>query len=280
MMQGVFDEIIKDGRVDFSCMEELRRQAFVDCMMLKSEYDNVLGYFGNFGTLGHLDEDFAYFYSCGIKPIPIEGVDKFIFKYGDKDKRYCDIVNSTKIYLNTEKCPLLFSSKIYIVNQRCIRMKEMLAENSKKPVYFMPSYEEILNILQENYDTKFDNKLFEDAKRQIANINALFGEIRKTYITGKELFELEFFSRYIVNLDDRATFLKKCLDILLLSDLDCVNKERIKIQCCCLAGAYKLLDACMKSKNYYVVDGFGQEIADIKYTVDGCFLDGPEKLTY
>ncbi|QQK08300.1 hypothetical protein [Miniphocaeibacter halophilus] len=105
---------------------ELRKTAFVDCIMKKMETDNIIGVFGeNF--------DQALLYGYGLIPIPIIGLDSYIFDYGYIEG--CDPIRSTMVYLETEKCPLLFSSKMYILDGSCPKIEEEFLKRTEKTVY-------------------------------------------------------------------------------------------------------------------------------------------------
>ena len=90
---------------------ELRREAYIDATLRMQANDNIIGVFGSAYSEAQspvIDE--AIIYGCGLVPVPIVGVDAFIFKHGDYPA--CDAIKSTMVYLTTQKCPLLYSSKM------------------------------------------------------------------------------------------------------------------------------------------------------------------------
>ena len=107
--------------IDF--FKEIRREAYVKAIGAKMAADNVVGTFGN------VDEAFLRAYS--LIPYPIISVDGFIYQYGDVNED-CDTINSTRIYLETGKCPILFSSKFIVHSNLCPIFVEKISKVTDK----------------------------------------------------------------------------------------------------------------------------------------------------
>ena len=112
--------------IDISFLENLRREAYVEAAENYLSSSNVIGTFGE-----NLPLDILYAY--GLLPVPCEGTDSAIFKFGDMEN-VCDVIKSSVIYLKTDKCPILFSCNMYLIENTCTHFFNKLKENTGKKV--------------------------------------------------------------------------------------------------------------------------------------------------
>ncbi|MFR4763867.1 MAG: hypothetical protein ACLT9V_05010, partial [Anaerococcus obesiensis] len=159
------------------------------------ENDNVVGVFS--------DKFDALLISYGFIVYPIIGLDSYIFDYY-KLENVCDPINSTIAYLKTKKCPLIYSSKFFVLDDYCKKFNEYLEKNTDKKIV----YEKDLKNFLENLDNRnFDEKIYFESLGKIEKINQILKDLQESDISGTLLFKLEFYIRFIKNLDDRISFL-------------------------------------------------------------------------
>lgn len=242
---------------------DLRREAFVNCLMDMTEDDNIIGVFGN-----NFNESLLYGY--GLKPIPIVGIDPYIFNFGDYNS--CDPVKSTIIYLKTEKCPLLYSSKMYLLDGSCKVMENALKENTEKLVYIYKSDKDLGNTIENVYNRNFYKEKYNDAKSCFKDIENLLLEIYKSDIPSKELFMVKFFTKYIMDLENRKNFLEGIVKNLTYN----LNFERKKVKVVCPGGGYEDLDSMLIGEEYEIVDSRN----DLDFSYNKCIYKGKKYLKY
>lgn len=241
------------GIYSFKDLPELRRLAFVECIVQKSEEDNIVGIFGN-----ATNESLIHGY--GLYPVPIQGLDGYVFKYG----QYCgcDLIKSTVIYMKTEKCPLLFSAKMIITDDFCSKFNDTMLKESRKPVHIYKNDDDLQNILESVYKRTFSISKYEKAKALHEKIDSIIEKLYLSDLSGKELFELEFFSKYIINLEDRVEFLNEALNRASFNDLG----ERKNIPVFCAGGIYNEIECYLFNSRYKFV--FDME--NSKFSCRGC----------
>ena len=110
--------------IDISFLENLRREAYVEAAENYLSSANVIGIFGE-------DLPLDILYAYGLLPVPCEGTDSAIFKFGDMEN-ICDVIRSSVIYLKTDKCPILFSCSMYLIENTCTVFFNKLKENTDK----------------------------------------------------------------------------------------------------------------------------------------------------
>lgn len=176
-------------------LEDLRREAYVDAIYAKMENDKVVGVFS--------DKFDALLISYGFIVYPIIGLDSYVFDYY-KLENVCDPINSTIAYLKTKKCPLIYSSKFFVLDDYCKKFNEYLEKNTDKKIV----YEKDLKKFLENLDNRnFDEKIYFESLGKIEKINQILKDLQESDISGTLLYKLEFYIRFIKNLDDRISFL-------------------------------------------------------------------------
>lgn len=242
-------------------LPELRRQAFVDCIMRKSSCDDIVGIFGT-----KVNEPLIYAY--GLYTVPIEGLDGYVFKYGDYPG--CDLIRSTIIYLKTEKCPLQFSAKMYVMDNFCNKIISALKHESNKVIHVYENEEALKAQLEKEYKKEYSDEKYIWAKEQFKKIDEILTKLSDSDLTGKELFLIEFFSRYLIDLDERVEFLEETLQKVKYSD----SEQRELIPAWCTGGIYESIECYSKSKRYRIVN-----TNEPKFTCKNCFV-GNIKLSY
>lgn len=241
-------------------LPELRRQAFVDCIMNKSLEDSIVGIFGN------VNEPLIYAY--GLYTVPMEGLDSHIFSFGEYDG--CDLVKSTIIYLKTEKCPLLFSAKMYVVEDFCDHFIESLQGETEKPICVYRNEDELKLILEEVYKREYSKELHEIAIEEFKKMDLALNKLHISNLSGREIFEVEFFSRYLIDIKERRKFLEETVEKLDLYDCD-----RITVTAVCPGGIYRAIDSDLNTIRY----GIKRDIDNPIFTCKGCFM-GKIKFNY
>ncbi len=225
---------------------EFRRQAFVDCLMQMKAKDNVIGYFGN-----NIDE--AYLRGFGLVPIPIEGIDPYIFQHGEAEG--CDVIRSTLIYLKTEKCPLLYSSKMYVTDGQCRAMESELKKNTTKRVISLPekSDDELKQAIKEVYNREFSEEKYHLVSEMIDKINQNLESLKGSSLSGLDLFLITYFSRYLIDLQDRFDYITYIANQSKNSNNKGIRKP---IRVLCPGGIYREIDRQQENKSYELIVDF------------------------
>ena len=189
-------------QIDKDFLVDLRRNAYVECTDNYLSSNTVVGIFGD-----GLPEEL--FYACGVVPIPIEGVDSHIFKFGKEGEGdgFCSVIKSTLIYLTTQKCPILYSCKMYVLEDVCANFTNALKSNTEKPILVYKCETELIQTLLEVYGTHYDEASRQNAKNDLDYIRSVLEKL--TYyssLSTEELFLLEFYSKYMTCLSDRKKY--------------------------------------------------------------------------
>jgi hypothetical protein len=242
-------------------MAEYRRRAYVDTLMKMKTEDNVIGIFGE-----GIDETFLYAY--GLVVIPIVGMDSYIFEYGEYDS--CDTIRSTIIYMKTGKCPLLFSSKMYLLSDVCTNIYNAFCENTDKVVEVYSNNQKLSSVIERVYKRKFDNNLYNVQKQRLQYIENLYEKIENSNLSMKEKFMLNFFSKYIISLDEIITFLDD-----ISKNLSLGNKNKKSIYTPCPYGIYENISNQFE-KDILLKQG----IKNIDIACKGCMYDAPLYINY
>lgn len=226
--------------IDKDFLVELRRNAYVECTENYLRSNTVAGIFGD-----GLPEE--VFYACGVVPIPIEGVDSHIFKFGKESYSFCDVIKSTLIYLTTQKCPILYSCKMYVLENVCTNFTNALKANTEKPILVYNEETELIQTLLKVYGTHYDEALRQNAKNDLDYIKSMLEKL--TYyscISTEELFLLEFYSKYMTNLSDRKKYFELLEKEVSFHKEKNIIKETLSL---CPRGNYKYIcDEAPKTK--------------------------------
>ncbi len=246
--------------IDFESFKDYRRRAYVDAMMAKMEGDNVIGTFG-------ADLPLALLYGFGLYPLPIIGIDKNIFQYGDYPA--CDPIKSTIVYLKTDKCPLQYSARMYLLSDLCPKMEESLRENSPKRVEVYKERETLEKTIGEVYGFSFDEGLYRKALKKFETIEELLGDLSRSNLSMKDFFLVSFFINYLYDLDERIDILKKVKE-----EVEPGDRERSTYYCPCPGGIFEKV-AERVEENSILLEG---KKADI--TCPACIYDAKIKINY
>lgn len=247
----------------FDDLPDLRRQAYVDCIMRKSRQDDIVGGFGE-----NINAPLIYAY--GLYLVPIEGIDGYVFKYGDYDS--CQLIKSTVVYLKTEKCPLQFSSNIYIVEDFCPVFIKALEDELEKPMYVYKNEDGLKKKLEEVFNKKYSKEKHNEAIAKFEIINKLLDKLSTSDLSNKEYFEIKFFSRYLIDLDERIAFLKEAIEKTSFSNLG----KREKVPVLCPGGIYEQIFSHLDNKRYDLVP----TMKNPRFSCSGCFVEETIKIDY
>lgn len=216
--------------------------------------DNVVGTFGN------VDEAFLRAYS--LIPYPIISVDGFIYQYGDVNED-CDAINSTRIYLETGKCPILFSSKFIVHSNLCPIFVEKISKVTDKKFISIDNTSKFL----EMSGYSFDDKIYDEQKKLIETIDEKLKFLEKTDIDSKLLSYAKFYLLY-------EPELKKRIDILdhLINEYEFIDNERKIVRALCPYGILDGIDA----ENYSVIESTN----DVDCAPDKCAFCNKKYIKY
>lgn len=192
---------------------DLRRDAYVDAAMRMQADNNIVGIFGSaYSQAVSPVIDEALMYGYGLVPVPVAGVDAFIFKHGDYPA--CDAIKSTMIYLTTQKCPLLYSAQLYVLDGCCAAAEAAFRQCTQKPVHRYQNAEALKPVLQEVYGSTCSITRYERACIAFRQLNTLLQQLEWSSLSGNDLGTLAFYSRFIFELDERIAFLTRVCDLL------------------------------------------------------------------
>ena len=192
---------------------DLRREAYVDATLRMQADDNIVGMFGSAYSAAQssvIDE--ALIYACSLVPVPIVGVDAYIFKHGDYPA--CDAIKSTMVYLTTQKCPLLYSSKMYVLDGCCPAAEAAFRQCTQKPVYVYNNRETLKAVLQQVYGQEYCDSRYQEAQSAFATLNGLLQQLEQSTLSGNDFGVLAFYSRFIFKLEERIAFLTRACELL------------------------------------------------------------------
>lgn len=192
---------------------ELRREAYIDATLRMQADDNIIGVFGSAYSEAQspvIDE--AIIYGCGLVPVPIVGVDAFIFKHGDYPA--CDAIKSTMVYLTTQKCPLLYSSKMYVLDGCCPAVETAFRQCTQKPVHVYNNAATLKTVLQQVYGGEYSAARYQEAKSTFLILSGLLQQLEQSALSGNDFGVLAFYSRFIFELEERIAFLTRVCELL------------------------------------------------------------------
>ena len=192
---------------------DLRREAYVDETLRMQADNNIVGVFGSaYSDARSPIVDEALIYGCGLVPVPIVGVDAFIFKHGDYPA--CDAIKSTMVYLTTQKCPLLYSSKMYVLDGCCPAVETAFRQCTQKPVHIYNDAETLKTVLQQVYGREYSASRYQEAKSAFLMLSGLLQQLDQSALSGNEFGMLAFYSRFILELEERIAFLTRVCELL------------------------------------------------------------------
>lgn len=291
-------------------ISELRRTAFVDALNQLTTANNLIGTFGE--SFYEDIEKEAFIRALGYVPIPILGIDAYVFIYADENTDYvfykdnsngeflvpyCQPIKSTIIYKESEKCPLIYSSKFILHDQTCPYMvsaleKSNLREKNIKKIY---DFEEF----KKNNKKDIDQKFFKDLIFVLEEIKNLENLIKLKNISGDILSQAIYFSRYIIDLKKRKDFFLSLLDFCNnLTDLDeddakhpTFTRKKYLVRCprgIILDTAKVIMennnffnDICSDDKNnFFELETFNDKKQKSHFAPTGCRFDSINYINY
>ncbi|MEL3908835.1 MAG: hypothetical protein P1P64_07505 [Treponemataceae bacterium] len=196
--------------IDKDFLIETRRNAYVECSMNFIEHNNIVGYYGTGIPL-------ELFYGFELIPVPLEGVDSDVFAFTNEtllEENFCDCIQSTLTYLETEKCPILFSCKAYFFQNFCELMFREFSTRTKKPCIKLElEKDDGLDILKKEIEKisakKFNLEKSEQAKKRLKYIDSVIEKIENySDVDGEKIFLLRYYSPYIIDLNTRLEYFK------------------------------------------------------------------------
>ena len=211
--------------IDKTFLIEARRNAYIECTENYLSSNTIVGVFGD-------DIPLELFYACGTVPVPMEGVDPHIFKFGKVGEWQdtCDVIKSTLIYLTTQKCPILYSCKMYVLQNNCQRFIDAIKANTEKPVLVYNDEAQLINELCKVYGTSYNESLMKEARVDLAYIQTVLQKIKYcAALTCEEVFLLEFYSKYITSLKMRRAYFE--IDKNLIANTDECQIEEVPAFC-------------------------------------------------
>ena len=183
---------------------DIRKNAYIEALTL-SETGKVISLWGR--VPWEIVESFGYkgLYSYGIDKHVTEGYD---------DNNYCDMLNSSFAYLELSKCPFMFSSKFFIVDDNCKIRYEKLKEKTDKEVYLYRNndYKSLIKFMEEKSKEPFNMDKFVDIVEKSKQISSAIGKLRKCDVDEKRIYEVEYFSKFIFDVDERLSFIRGHID--------------------------------------------------------------------
>lgn len=242
---------------------DLRRSAYIDALMSMRQSNNVIGTFGE-----GIDE--AIFYAFKMVRVPIIGVDGYVFQYGEYEA--CDPVKSTMIYMQTDKCPLLYSSCAFVIKSKCTPMIDAFILNARKPVHCYSNEEDFKKFLEQLTENSFDPQRYKTGKDIINKIGQIIDNIRNSSISGYEFSILKFYSDYILDIEKRLTFLKKIESNFIHKE----NIKRLKINVCCPRGLMGQIRKKIQHDNFEIFEVDG----DADFSCKRCTKNAMFKINY
>ncbi len=224
----------QDSIIDVDFLIERRRNAYIECTENYLESNTVVGIFGD-----SLPEEI--FYACNTVPVPIEGVDSHIFKFAKENEtaHFCDVIKSTLTYLTTQKCPILYSCKMYVVENTCKKFIDALKANTEKPVLVYREEAELINKLCSIYGTQYNEEAKVEARADLDYIKNVLEKIKyHSCLNTKEVFLLEFYSKYMTDLKMRKEYFEE-----LEKNIEFIEEKNkiVEVATICPRGGYESL---------------------------------------
>jgi len=214
---------------------DLRREAYVDAALRMQADDTIVGIFGSaYSESCSPIIDEALIYGFGLVPVPIVGVDSFIFKHGDYPA--CDAIKSTMVYLTTQKCPLLYSSKMYVLDGCCPAVEAAFKQCTQKPVYVYGNSDGLTQVLLQVYGREYSPARYEKAQAAFTRLNSLLQQLEHSTLSGNEFGMLAFYSRFIFELEQRIMFLERVCALLSGRELIKTATKRVPVSVHCPDG--------------------------------------------
>lgn len=231
--------------------EGLRREAYVKALEASWGKDNVVGVIGS-------KVPYEILYSMDLIPLPVYGVDREILDYS-LEEGLCSMIDATVTYGKRNRCPLIHSASLIIVDDYCpLREKEIkkLEEIGKKVyVYHFKkedACQDLIGYLKAFYGTSFLEEKLELSIQRSKEINEKINRLRmETELSGKDIYTLEFYTRFLFSEEEQLEFLSKCVAVYGGRR----KREREEIYVQGGGGIYSKIHALEKGEDYVIIEG-------------------------
>ena len=257
------DKYFNKGKLNFNEICNLRRDAFVDVLTRSSLGEKILGIFAN-------SYDEVEIRAYGLIPIPLQGLDSGIFKFGSHPG--CDLIKSTLVYLKTDKCPILHSTIAYVFDKTCMKIHEEFKPHTDKPIYISGLSQMTFSEFCKGIAGQYSLELANGAKKILGEIKNIQKELEKTVISGVNLMHLDFYSKFILDLDKRLEFFQK----IQAYPYEKINKTRYEVKAICPWAIGFEIEKLISQDHYKIV------VADdhAEFGLDKCIKDSVTRLNY
>ncbi len=223
-----------EAMIDRTFLVDARRNAYIECTENYLSSNTIVGVFGD-------EMPLEVFYACGTVPVPMEGVDSHIFKFGKEGEweDVCDVIKSTLIYLTTQKCPILYSCKMYVMQNTCQKFIEAIKANTEKLVLVYDDEETLIAELCKVYGTSYNEIIRQEARADLDYINGILQKTKRTsLLTCEDFFLLEFYSKYMINLKMRREYFEELEKKLASTNVKMQECEMEEVRAFCPRGNY------------------------------------------
>lgn len=257
------DNYFDSEKIQLNKIVDLRRDAYVDVLMRNARGEKLLGVFSN-----SYDESFIR--SCGLIPIPLQALDKGIFEYGDHTG--CDLIKASLIYLKTDKCPILHSCIAYSFDDFCPKIYEEFKLFTDKDIYIKNktamTFEDFCQSLGDKYDSSIEKR----SQKLLDEILVIQGYLESTELTGVDLMNLDFYTKFILDLEKRLAFFERIIEYP-FKRIEETRKE-VKVLCPWAIGFE--IEKFISHKYYKLV------INEIEpsFGLDNCIYNPKQRLNY
>lgn len=198
-MECYFDS----GKIQLNKIKDLRRDAYVDVLMRSARGEKLLGIFSN-----SYDESFIR--ACGLIPIPLQALDSGIFEYGNHTG--CDLIKASLIYLKTDKCPILHSCMAYAFDDFCPKFYKEFKLFTNKDIYIKNKTINTFGDFCQSIGSKYESSIQNKSQDIINEIIKIQSYLESTDLTGVELMHLDFYTRFILDLEERLAFFERIME--------------------------------------------------------------------
>ncbi|MGI6077480.1 MAG: hypothetical protein ACOYCB_04860 [Fastidiosipilaceae bacterium] len=264
---------LQNNSYNFLELKELRRQAYVDALMATRSGKTIVGYFG-------ADVPELMIHQYGALAAPIMGLDGHVFQFDDENStldRYCDVIRSTLVYLQKDKCPLQHAAKAYVIGGSCSLMYEAINKATEKPVFYYSDNDHALaKWLVELLGSDQMTSQMNDISQIFSEISRRLNDLKKANISGYNLWLLNTYISYVLDPVKRIELLD---EVTQSCELEPKFQERRSILAVCPAGIGEKIAKVEFNPDYQISPHLQEEyIADYGY--EKCFFSAQCRFDY
>lgn len=207
--------------------EEMRHNAFITALELKSSGKHIAGIYG-------VNVPREILWALDIVPINIFGIDGSNIEAaeGYMDKQGCSLVKASYGYIVTDRCPFSHFADIIIGTGYCHEKKRMIQRlDGLKQVYILnentsenstiSEYKDLVYFLQQRFNVMLCEDRLKDIVKKNNTVVRLIQEITDIYIEhpyimgSDDLISIVYGSQFIFDLDERINKLYQLKEILM-----------------------------------------------------------------